>query len=389
MDRYLSIKDKIKTYAKADNEIKEAVAIGSSTGDTPKADAFWDSDLWYNLKGHNETEAQFYQCSKELSVLLEEKIEKRCNDWVLQFLDYTKNDNVVTEDWYVPGEKESALELLLLGVTYRWYSFSQKGVYPESVYYYDLMSMLVQLDASHEFGEELFRWRVWMRFFVSLGGQEWQQLWKEVFDVLLWLQKTCQQKLQQFLSPEKHCFAKYSLPHKAKGDDYLVYRDALFYYINMLGAQILNRSYRSAFEKAEKYYIFLPGCMTAKEGCQAKNLGDGFGCAGCRSECMVNVITQKYQKLGGNVRILYHESEMNQHYVLREEKVGVIGVSCVLNLLSGGFMARRLGYIPQCVILNFPGCKQHWEKQECLVTRLNLQELENVFMNKERESMIQ
>lgn len=336
--------------------------------------------MWYQLKGNNKTEEEFYQCSKVLSLMLEEKIEQDCGKWVRSFLDYIKQEGVVknNKEWYFPNETEASLELILLGVTYRWYTASQKQGTAEQVRYCEVMRMLAQLDASGEFAEEMCRWKVWMRFFISLGAQEWNTLWRDIFCVLLWLEEEGKRELQQFLSPEKKFLSEYQLPEKAKGDDYLLYRDALFYYINMLGAQILNRCYRKAYEKAEQYYIFLPGCMTAGKGCQAEKVADGFGCMACRPECMVNIITKAYEKAGVKVRILYHESEMNQHYVEQEKAIGVIGVSCILNLLSGGFKARRLGYIPQCVILNYPGCEQHWEKQGRIVTALCLEELENI-----------
>lgn len=341
--------------------------------------------MWYHLKGQGKTEEDFYQCSKNLSVLFEEKIEQNYRCLVRGFLDYIHRDDIGKnrKDWYVPNEIEAALELVLLGVTYRWYfSSGQKGL-PETVQYRDIRMMISQLETSGEFTEEILRWNVWMAYFVSMEQEEWKCLWEKIFDVLLWLEKEGGRQLQQFLTMREKKRGEYRLPEQAKGDDYLLYRDALFYYINMLGAQVLNRCYCKTFGRAKQYYIFLPGCMTASEKCQAKKKKDGYACEACHKECMVNIITQQYKEAGVKVRILYHESEMNSHYVQPEDNIGVIGVSCVLNLLSGGFKARRLGYIPQCVILNYPGCRQHWEKQGRIVTTLYLDELKNLLTAKE------
>ncbi len=52
--------------------------------------------------------------------------------------------------------------------------------------------------------------------------------------------------------------------------------------------------------------------------------------------------------------------------------IGVVGVSCVLNLISGGWMLRERGGIPaQCVLLDYCGCKNHWH-EEGITTSLNL-----------------
>ena len=34
--------------------------------------------------------------------------------------------------------------------------------------------------------------------------------------------------------------------------------------------------------------------------------------------------------------------------------------SSILNLLSGGWKAIRMGFTPQCVVLEYCGCAHHW-----------------------------
>lgn len=61
-------------------------------------------------------------------------------------------------------------------------------------------------------------------------------------------------------------------------EDYLfVIRGKSEYYLNMLGAQILNRCYEHEFESTEKKYVFLPGCMTfmGNSNCRAQKSGYG------------------------------------------------------------------------------------------------------------------
>lgn len=35
-----------------------------------------------------------------------------------------------------------------------------------------------------------------------------------------------------------------------------------------------------------------------------------------------------------------------------EGKVGIVGIACVLNLISGGYKSREMGYLLQCVLLH-------------------------------------
>jgi len=45
----------------------------------------------------------------------------------------------------------------------------------------------------------------------------------------------------------------------------------------------------------------------------------------------------------------------------------------IINLLSGGWKAKRIGLIPQCVLLDYCGCK-HWHENG-IVTNININEL--------------
>jgi hypothetical protein len=53
---------------------------------------------------------------------------------------------------------------------------------------------------------------------------------------------------------------------------------------------------------------------------------------------------------------------------------GIVGVACVLNLLSGGLKARRLGIPAQCILLDSCGCGNHWDI-EGIPTVLNVDQL--------------
>jgi hypothetical protein len=41
---------------------------------------------------------------------------------------------------------------------------------------------------------------------------------------------------------------------------------------------------------------------------------------------------------------------------------GVTAVACVLNILPGGLEMRDRGIAAQCLPLDFPGCRKHWDR---------------------------
>ena len=58
------------------------------------------------------------------------------------------------------------------------------------------------------------------------------------------------------------------------------------------------------------------------------------------------------------------------------EELGIIGVTCVLNLISGGYQSAGMGIPPQCVLLNHVSCSKHWLSEDCPST-IDVQELSN------------
>ncbi|MER2014473.1 MAG: hypothetical protein ABS871_07585, partial [Methanobrevibacter sp.] len=43
-----------------------------------------------------------------------------------------------------------------------------------------------------------------------------------------------------------------------------------------------------------------------------------------------------------------------------KDELGIVGVTCVLNLISGGWKSKNLSIPPQCVLLEHVACKNHW-----------------------------
>jgi hypothetical protein len=90
----------------------------------------------------------------------------------------------------------------------------------------------------------------------------------------------------------------------------------------------------------------------------------------------INIFVKKY---GFSAVIIPHESSISNSKgnMLFDEDTGVIGIACVLNLISGGWMLKDKEIPAQCVLLDYCGCKNHWHN-EGLPTELNFNELKRV-----------
>ena len=56
------------------------------------------------------------------------------------------------------------------------------------------------------------------------------------------------------------------------------------------------------------------------------------------------------------------------------EELSIIGITCVLNLISGGWKSSNLSIPPQCVLLDNVACKNHWLKED-IYAKINNEEL--------------
>jgi hypothetical protein len=57
---------------------------------------------------------------------------------------------------------------------------------------------------------------------------------------------------------------------------------------------------------------------------------------------------------------------------------GVVGVACLTTLIGGGWELKRHGVPAQCVLLNYCGCKKHWDPKG-ISTELDMQEMKRIF----------
>lgn len=146
-------------------------------------------------------------------------------------------------------------------------------------------------------------------------------------------------------------------------DSTLLHKTRLEYHLAMLGNEILNQVNREAFLRTKNKIVILPPCMKALQDskCKAKITENGEQCMGCTPSCRINEVTRLGKKHGFKVYIIPDELKIFSRSP-SQEKVGIIGVSCLLTNWAGGWDTERL-YIPaQGILLDYVGCKYHWDK---------------------------
>jgi hypothetical protein len=156
--------------------------------------------------------------------------------------------------------------------------------------------------------------------------------------------------------------------HRWKEDVVFSARRRIEYHLNMVGAEVMNRAFREDFLKANKKAVVLPACMRfhPKPICKARMDGLSCECVGCTPLCRVNQLTKMGKQFGFGVFLVPHESSVftgNGGKKLVGDGVGIVGIACVSNLVSGGWKAKGLGLSPQCVLLDNCGCRKHWHER--------------------------
>lgn len=152
--------------------------------------------------------------------------------------------------------------------------------------------------------------------------------------------------------------------HLMEEDVIFYHGHELEYHLNMLGAEIMNRMFKAEYDERPRKAIVLPGCMNANsKKCKAREDRLGLVCTFCNPKCSAYKITRQYPD--HEVYIVSHESTAfkgaNRNDV---EELAIIGITCVLNLISGGWKSSNLNIPPQCVLLENVACKKHWLSED-------------------------
>ena len=240
--------------------------------------------------------------------------------------------------------------------------------------------LLNWLQASGEFHEEVDRLRHWNSFFQSQATSTTSRYLNAASQFGKWFENQARNELGTYTRGVDSFLLNQQVLYKNREDILFTGRRQVEYHLNMVCAEILNRQLRHDFQNSKRRIVLLPTCMRKSENqCKAKQNGLDIQCSGCSKDCRVFQLTQKCRELGVETRLIPHSSrftEWLQRYQ-GDKEIGLVGVACVLNLLTGGYEMKNLGLASQCVFLDYCGCQKHWHETG-VATDLNEHQLERV-----------
>lgn len=240
------------------------------------------------------------------------------------------------------------------------------------------LKLLVSLlNSFGDFEYEAVRFGQWVTFLSSLPGDKFKSYINKIAAFESWFEKAAEKILSVYTQKVSDFITKKESFYRFREDYVFCLRKPVEYHYNMAGAELLSRAYREEFIGTKKKMILLPACMKANNGryCRAKDSKFGQVCLKCTQNCIINRISSEF--IGSDVYIISHESNAFSG----SGHIGIVGVSCVTRLIEGGFQARKLGFAPQCVLLDYCGCNKHWDENG-ISTLLNIEKLKDIFIFK-------
>ena len=229
-----------------------------------------------------------------------------------------------------------------------------------------LTHLIDWLQATGEFEQEALRLLNWRSYLAALK-QEKADHWMDVAGTLFDNFEREAGKTLGVYTQGVDSFLKTQYARRGWREDVLLCgRPRVEYHLNMVAAEVMNRGLRADFDRTPRKVVLAPTCMRGERAgsCRAQMDGVDMTCTGCDPDCPVNRITQRMSGHGAKVYLVPHAAGFSQWLERwqREPEVGVTALACILNILPGGYEMRARGIASQCVPLDYPGCRKHWDR---------------------------
>ncbi len=240
----------------------------------------------------------------------------------------------------------------------------------------NLNKLLKWLEATGEFQEELKHLNSWIDFLGSLNPQKSSSYLAKIFMFADWFEYTSNETLGKYTCNLEEFVDENLEKHLLNEDIILFTRKRSEYHMNMFGAEVMSRNFKESFKNRPRKALLLPGCMRylPESRCLASKTNLGMKCADCNPNCRVNSLSKLGERKGFEVYVVSHESSaLSQSTPKDRDELGIIGVACIMNLISGGWKSESLGIPAQCVLLDSCGC-EHWNNEN-ITTDINKNQL--------------
>lgn len=378
----------------------------------------------YSLRGINSIDSEQYYI--DIDIFADEVVSEMDNltgPIVNAYIAYSKRN----QNFEISLKEEYALELLVLGTLWKIYSGDALGLntIPRHLLtglarlreqggrlkpgvdfirgimatiflspdLYDNMFILAPtleqmekllnwLDATGEFHREVKRLRRWHKYLKTLDAKKSSDIIATTITLAAWFEIRSEEVLGKYTSNVDRYLNEFRTERYWHEDVIFCGRRRVEYHMNMVGAELMNRAYRKVFVETKQKLVMLPACMRLlpAEKCKAIESGGNLKCVGCTQQCSVNKLTKLGIEKGFKIGMVSHESSISATRTdksLLNTDTGVVGVACVLNLISGGWMLNDIGIPAQCVLLDYCGCRNHWNK-EGIPTEINFHRLKKI-----------
>jgi uncharacterized protein len=243
---------------------------------------------------------------------------------------------------------------------------------------------LVQwLEATGDFREDAFRYIRWLAYWGTQKEHVFIQTMNLVLSFSDWFEHESLRSLGSFTPNVDFFLAENEQHYRWREDRFSCLRSRVEYHLNMVGAEIMNRAFRSEFLAAEHRTVLVPGCMRIRtaEECEGTKTSNGVICSGCVPKCHVNQLRMLGLHNHFDVCIMPHSTDLSRWAAKPgAPSSAVVGVACLSVLVQGGWELRRWNVPAQCVLLNQCGCKKHWNRKG-FPTELDVRELKRIMQN--------
>ena len=238
-------------------------------------------------------------------------------------------------------------------------------------------------EATGEFREQALRFIRWRAFWGNESPESLYKTFYVIEEFTDWFEKRSMEVLGRYTENVESFLKLSGNFYRWREDRISCTRTRLEYHLNMVGAELMNRAFRTEYKNTDAKVVLVPGCMRGRlpDECEAKRVKEGLICEGCLPGCHVNQLREMGKKNGFEVYIIPHASDLSLWGPKKDRPArGVVASACVTTLLEGGWELKRYDVPAQCVLLDYCGCKKHWHR-DGITTELNIRELKRILSN--------
>ncbi|MGA8742342.1 MAG: DUF116 domain-containing protein [Terracidiphilus sp.] len=220
------------------------------------------------------------------------------------------------------------------------------------------------LQSTGEFKHEAMRLNNWRSYFAELSPQKATYWLHTAVELFLDFEREADTALGAYTRGVASYLMREHSRLCWREDLLMCGKPAVEYHLDMVAAEVMNRGLREDYTRTARKVLLVPACMRGShsDDCKARIDGVDMTCAACDPACAVNRLTRKMRAQDIAVYIVPHSSGFSRWLTRWQHTgVGITAVACVLNILPGGFEMRERGIAAQCLPLDFPGCRKHWD----------------------------